>query len=226
MFVFKLVLALIIIIAALILVFRFHKQIKEGNAAMSLGKKGGEGSADLEAFIAAYRRDQALGAGEASQTTAPPAPATSGSAAQPAPLAPAPKPATASPAAQPASPAPVASPAAAKARAAFLSGPIKLGFLVLKAGLPDHHVFANTRVSDLLDGLAIPGLANARVDLVVCNKDLAIVAAVDLPNGAQVDSLIEREKEQRLRAAGIRYLRLEPGAFPKPAQVRELIYKR
>jgi hypothetical protein len=89
---------------------------------------------------------------------------------------------------------------------------------VLKAGLPDHHVYANTRVSDLLDGLAIPGLANARVDLVVCNKDLAIVAAVDLPNGAQADSLIEREKEQRLRAAGIRYLRLELGAFPKPAQ--------
>ena len=223
MFVFKLVLALIIIIAVLILVFRFHKEIKEQNAALSLGKKGGEGSAELEAFIAAYRRDQALGAGQASQTTAPAAPAST---AQPAPPAPASKLAPAAPAAQPASPAPAAVSAAAKARAAFLSGPTKLGFLVLKAGLPDHHVFAHTRVSDLLDGLAIPGLANVRVDLVVCNKDLAIVAAVDLPNGAQVDSLIEREKEQRLRAAGIRYLRLEPGAFPKPAQVRELIYKR
>jgi hypothetical protein len=49
---------------------------------------------------------------------------------------------------------------------------------------------------------------------------------VDLPNGAQADSLIEREKEQRLRAAGIRYLRFVPGAFPKPAQVRGLIYNR
>jgi hypothetical protein len=202
MFVFKLVVALVIIIAALLLVFRFHKQIKGENTGLSLGKKTDEaGSTELEAFIAAYRRDKSLGGPQ--ESTPPPEPAT-----------------------QPAPPAPAAVPTAAKARAAFLSGPSKLGFLVFKAGLPDHHVFANTRLSDLLDGLAVPALANLRVDLVVCNKELAIVAAVDLPNGAQVDTPTEREKEQRLRGAGIRYLRLAPGKFPKPAEVRRLIYGR
>ena len=36
--------------------------------------------------------------------------------------------------------------------------------------------------------------------------------------------LLAREKEQRLRSVGIRYLRFAPGAFPKPAEVRKLIY--
>jgi hypothetical protein len=36
--------------------------------------------------------------------------------------------------------------------------------------------------------------------------------------------LIESEKAQRLGTAGIRYVRLEPGKFPKPAEVRGLIY--
>jgi hypothetical protein len=96
------------------------------------------------------------------------------------------------------SPAP---PAGGKARAAFLGGPAKLAFLLLKAGLPDHHVFANTRVSDLIDGPKVGPMNNLRIALVVCRKDLAIVAAVDLPTGAQADTLFEREKEQRLRAA-------------------------
>lgn len=202
MFVLKLVVALVIIIAALVLVFRFHKRIKGEETGLGLGKKTDEaGSPELEAFIAAYHRDKTLGG--AQPTTPPPEPVT-----------------------QPAQTVLAAVPVAAKARAAFLSGPSKLGFLVLKAGLPDHHVFANTRLSDLLDGLAVPALANLRVDLVVCNKDLAVVAAVDLPNGVQTDSPMEREKEQRLRAAGIRYLRFVPGTFPKPAQVRGLIYNR
>jgi hypothetical protein len=85
-------------------------------------------------------------------------------------------------------------------------------------------VFANTRVSDLIDGPTVGPMNNLRIALVVCRKDLAIVAAVDLPTGAQADTLLEREKEQRLRAAGIRYLRFAPGAFPKPAEVRGLIY--
>jgi hypothetical protein len=138
------------------------------------------------------------------------------STATPPPVAPAPV--------TPSAPAPAASSAGAKARAAFLAGPAKLAFLVLKAGLPDHHVFAHTRMTDLIDALTVPALANLRIDLVVCTKELTIVAAVDLPNGAPSDALIESEKAQRLSTAGIRYVRLEPGKFPKPAEVRGLIY--
>ena len=220
MFLLKLVLALIIIVAALVLVFRFHKQLKGESASLglNLGKKKGEdaGANDLEAFIAAYRRDKTVvGNGQAAAAAAPgiavPAPA-------PAALSATPSPAT------PPVAAPALSPSGLKARAAFLAGPAKLAFLVLKAGLPDHHVFAHTRMVDLLDAVTVPALANLRIDLVVCTKELTIVAAVDLPNGAPTDALIESEKAQRLSTAGIRYVRLEPGKFPKPAEVRGLIY--
>ena len=219
MFLLKLVLALVIIVAALVLGFRFHKQLKGESVALglNLGKKKGEdsGSNELEAFIAAYQRDKTVVLNGQSAAAAPatviPSPPTAA-----APVTP--------PPATPPAPAPALAPAGAKARAAFLAGPTKLAFLLLKAGLPDHHVFAHTRVADLIDALTVPALANLRVDLVVCTKELAIVAAVDLPNSAPTDALIEREKAQHLSTAGIRYVRLEPGKFPKPAEVRALIY--
>jgi hypothetical protein len=202
MFLLKLTLALAIIIAALVLMFRLHKQIK-GDSGFGAGSKESaqNNPHELEEFIAAYRRDKTGGAAQSRPDAQPAAAAAPAAVATPNPL-----------------------PAAAKPRAAFLSGAGKVGFLVLKAGLPDHHVFANTRVADLLDGPANAALGNMRVDLLICNKELAIVAAVGLPNGVQSDSALEREKEQRLRAAGIRYVRFEAGAFPKPADVRRLVY--
>ena len=200
MFLFKLLLALAISVGALYLVFRFHRQIQAASNASKAApdKKQEEARAnELEEFIAAYRRDK--GAGQTQpNAAAPPAP--------------------------PIAAASVAPPGTVQARAAFLSGPVKLAFLVLKAGLPDHHVFAHSRVADLVDGISVGALANLPIDLVVCSKALAIVAALDLDAGTQSDALLAREKEQRLRAAGIRYLRLSPGAFPKPAEVRRLIY--
>jgi hypothetical protein len=199
MFLFKLVLALAIIVGALIMVFRFQKQIQSGGGSSTGAdrKPDGARATEMEEFIAAYRRGNATGQVQANPTSAQ-------SAAAPAPAA-------------------VAT-AAVKARAGFLSGPAKLAFLVLKAGLPDHHVFAHTRLSDLMEGTSAPALANLPIDLLVCSKDLGIVAAVDLNNGTQSDALLAREKEQRLRSAGIRYLRFAPGAFPKPTDVRRLIY--
>jgi len=197
MFLLKLVLALAIIVAALVLVFRFQKQIQAGLKTGAESKPDGARASELEEFIAAYRRDKGTGPVQAPPLSAQPAGAPGLAA---------------------------ATAAAVKARAAFLSGPAKLAFLVLKTGLPDHHVFAHTRVSDLMEGTSAPALANLPIDLLVCSKDLGIVAAVDLNNGMQSDALLAREKEQRLRSAGIRYLRLAPGAFPKPADVRRLIY--
>ena len=201
MFLFKLVVALAIIVAVLVLVFRFQKQIQSGAGSSKTGtdkKPDGARSTELEEFIAAYRRDKTTGQAQPNPTAAQPAAAAAVATAAPA--------------------------AAVKARAAFLSGPAKLAFLVLKAGLRDHHVFAHTRVSDLMDGATVPALANLTIDLLVCSKDLGIVAAVDLNSGTQSDALLAREKEQRLRSVGIKYLRLAPGAFPKPAEVRKWIY--
>ena len=196
MFLFKLVLALAIIIGVLVLVFRFQKQIQSGGSSSTDRKPDGARATELDEFIAAYRRDKATGQAQPNPASAQPAAAPSGA----------------------------TTAGAAKARAAFLSGPAKLAFLVLKAGLPDHHVFAHTRVSDLMEGTSVPALANLPIDLLVCSKELGIVAAVDLNNGTQSDALLAREKEQRLRSLGIRYLRFAPGAFPKPADVRKLIY--
>lgn len=198
MFLLKLVLALAIIVAVLVLVFRFQKQFQSSTGSAGTDKKpDGARATELEEFIAAYRRDRATGEAQPNPTSVQPSAAAAVA---------------------------TVAPAAVKARAAFLSGPAKLAFLVLKAGLPDHHVFAHTRVSDLMDGTTVPALANLPIDLLVCSKDLGIVAAVDLNSGTQSDALLAREKEQRLRSAGIKYLRLVPGAFPKPAEVRNLIY--
>lgn len=204
MLLFKLVLALVIIVAVLVLVFRFQKQIQSGTlgSKADADKKSEETrAAELEEFIAAYRREKTTGQLQPVVASAQPA------------VAPFAAPTATTTGAR-----------AVKARAAFLSGPARLAFLVLKAGLPDHHVFAHTRVSDLVDGTHPPALANLAIDLLVCNKDLGIVAAVDLNSGTQSDALLAREKEQRLGSVGIRYLRLAPGAFPKPAEVRKLIY--
>jgi len=204
MFLFKLFLALAIIVAVLVLVFRFQKQIQAGTLGSKTGvdnKQEGTRAAELEEFIAAYRREKTTGSVQPNAGSAQPGVASFATTGAPATGA-----------------------HVVKARAEFLSGPAKLAFLVLKAGLPDHHVFAHTRVSDLMDGSSIAALANLPIDLLVCSKDLGIVAALDLNNGAQSDALLAREKQQRLHNAGIRYLRLAPGAFPKPAEVRKLIY--
>jgi len=185
MFLLKLVLALIIIVAALVLVFRFHKQLKGESASLglNLGKKKGEDgrSNELEAFIAAYRRDKTVvGNGQAAAADAPgvamPAPAAQALAVTPPPATPAPVTSSALAAAT--------SAANAKARAAFLAGPNKLAFLVLKAGLPDHHVFAHTRLSDLIDALTVPALANLRNRVPLLRRlgeRIGFAAARDLP---------------------------------------------
>jgi hypothetical protein len=220
MFILKLAFALIITVVALVLVFRYQKQIK-GDSDLGLKAGGAKEQAsnphELEEFIAAYRRDKALGIATAVSPPSAPSPT-------PTPAPPSPPAASAASAASLVASATASPPAALKARSAFLAGPSKLAFLVLKAGLPDHHVFANTRLADVVDGNLVAALSNLKIDLLVCGKDLGIVAAVDLGNGGQPPSVLDREKQLRLEALGIRYVRLEPGAFPKPADVRRTIY--
>jgi hypothetical protein len=203
MFLFKLILALAIIVGVLVVVFRYQQQIKGEGGSKGMAKEERMSNTELEEFVASYRRDKAPGG------------------TQPATLAPVQQsPASASQTVA------VAPPAAAgwKPRPTFLSGGAKLGFLVLKAGLPDHHVFAHTRMGEVVEVPQGNPMANVGIDLVVCNKDLSIVAAVDVPAGPGPATPMEREKEQRLRAAGIRYFRFAPRALPKPGDVRRVIY--
>jgi len=205
MFLIKLGLALGVIVACVVLLFRFNRQLK-GESGLGLEKERARPSRgdsnELEQFIAAYRRDKASGLTSRAASPTPPT----------APVSP-----------EVATPPAVGPPSIRTARHAFLSGHAKLAFLVVKAGLPDHVVFANTRVGDLVDHIGDSALSGRKVDLLVCDKDLAIVAAIDVDR-ADAGEPAEQQKAQLLRGAGVRYLRFAPDAFPKPAEVRQLIY--
>jgi hypothetical protein len=111
------------------------------------------------------------------------------------------------------------------ARKSFLSAHTKLCYLVVKAALPDHHIFCNTRLGDALELHADHPLAGVRIDIVICNKELGPIAAIDVCSAEERNTSPEREKSERLQSAGLRYLRFTPGGIPKPAEVRDLIYR-
>jgi hypothetical protein len=195
----NLLIAGVLLMATLYAFYRLQRHIK-GDGAPVIGRKkrDPDASEDLDEFIAAYRRDKSL----------PEAP-TAGAAAAPA----------------------AASVPALKPKAGFLSGPNKLLYLVLKAALPDHQIFANVRLSDSVQLAGQPAtpharaqLAQARVDFVVCNKALAIVAYIDISDGNRADDVLKHQIEPFLNGSGVRYLRVPPTAIPRPAEVRALIY--
>ena len=114
---------------------------------------------------------------------------------------------------------------------AFLQGPTKVLYLVLKAALPDHHVFVYTRLTDVVKPIGRPmtpqgraQFAQARMDFVVCNKVLNVVALLDISDGTRPDDPMKQHLQPQLAAAGIRYARVAPDAIPKPAEARQLVY--
>ncbi len=154
-----------------------------------------EGPNDLEAFIAAYRSGKV----------------------DPSQIASAEAGAVPVPQASPTVLSERTSPQSATGPAAFLRPEVKLAYLTIRAGLRDHHAFANVRLSDLGRG-ETPG----RIDILVCNAQFAPVAAVDVSvAGAESDPA----KTTFLREAGIRYLRFSARSMPRPADLHSLIYR-
>ena len=145
-------------------------------------------------------------------------------------------------AAQPVAPAP--SPPAAAApvseyerRRRLLTQSGGLLYFVFRTGLPDHEIFANVPLGDAIEiSDTRPGfereqkarrLAQLKLDLVVCTRQLEIVAAVLLNRDEAEDPAgfeNARFSEQCLRAAGVRVLRVDARALPRHHQVRELVY--
>jgi hypothetical protein len=206
----KLTIAGVIMIAALVGLARFHRHLRGESGLFSSGKAREPKSepTDLEAFIAAYRRDNAAGGDPV---------------ASPAQAAAAVSPAAAS--VQPAAPLP------SKAPGAFLQGPAKVLYLVLKAALPDHHIFVYTRLTDVIKPIGRPmtpqgraQFAQSRMDFVVCNKALNVVALLDISDGTRPDDPMKQHLQPQLAAAGIRYVRVAPTAIPKPAEAKQLVY--
>jgi hypothetical protein len=134
-----------------------------------------------------------------------------------------------------AAPAPAPAPAgiAALRRPRFLTDPQRLLYLVLRAGLPDHIVMANTRMIDLLDLPAGPeavehdprlaGMLHERLDCVVCRNDLVPLAALVIYTGAMPGAVQEQARMDTLKSLGIRFLRFRADSLPRPAEMRSLV---
>ena len=112
-----------------------------------------------------------------------------------------------------------------------------LVYYVFRAGLPDHEIFAHLTLADLVDiEPTLNGyereqkarrLAQHRLDMVICTKQLEVVAVVVVSKGADPDTAPAgnvRFVEDCLRTAGIRLVRIDPATPPKHHQVRDLVY--
>lgn len=110
-------------------------------------------------------------------------------------------------------------------------------YYLFRIGLPDHEIFANLTLADVIDVAPAAQayereqktrrLAQLRLDFVVCTKQLEVVAAVVIndsapPDTAQTEN--SRFTEECLRIAGIRLVRIDAAAPPRHHQVRELVY--
>ena len=209
----KLTIAGVIVIAALVGLARFHRYLRGEGGGLFSARKAREAKSDateLEAYVRRLSaRSKAAGGNPVASPAQAPVPAS--------PLV--------------AAPAQVAAHLPAKAPGAFLHGPAKVLYLVLKASLPDHHVFVYTRLTDVIKPIGKPmtpqgraQFAQSRMDFVVCNQALNVVALLDISDGTRPDDPMKQHLQPQLAAAGIRYVRVAPTALPKPAEVRTLIF--
>ena len=110
-------------------------------------------------------------------------------------------------------------------------------YYVFRTGLPEHEIFANLTLADLIEiEPAVRGyereqktrrLAQGRLDFVICTKQFEVVAAVLLDQSAVPDAKQAenaRFAEACLHGAGIRLVRINPAAPPRHHQVRALVY--
>jgi hypothetical protein len=176
--------------------YRLHKDISqnENPGPGSRKARNRDGANSLEEFIAAYRRGE-VSAGDTNVTAPSQAPE------------------------------PDAPPATAQIkRDPFLDPAVKLAFYLCKTGLKDHHVFAHVPLAILsATGAGDIALARGSVDLLVCNRAISIVAAIDVigPEGRAPDV----PKADYLRSLGIRYLRLSASSLPRPEDIQALLYR-
>jgi hypothetical protein len=128
--------------------------------------------------------------------------------------------------------APAAAAAAVAARERFLGQHETLLYLVLKTGLPDHEIFANVSLAAVVAlpansserELQLRRLAPYQLDFVVCDKNMHVIAAVDIESAGGADAAgIQQFKADYLKRAGIRLVRVNPAAMPRRDQVRGLV---
>ena len=138
----------------------------------------------------------------------------------------------ASPSASVAVPTPAKAPAAMPARERFLGQAETLLYYLLKTGLPGYEVFAYVSLASVISASGsghereqqLRRLAQYRLDFVVCDKSMRIIAVVELDSAVAAMGAGEQQfKADCLKRAGIRLVRVNPAALPKRDQIRALV---
>ncbi len=118
------------------------------------------------------------------------------------------------------------------ARERFLGPAETATYLLLKTGIPDHEIFANVSLASVVGA---PGgsrereqrfqrLSQYRLDFVVCDRSMRIVAAIELEAASSAESQgTRRFISDCLSAGGVRLVRLSPAALPRREEIRALV---
>ena len=133
-----------------------------------------------------------------------------------------------------AAPSPGASiPAAYALRERLLSPPQTLLYYLLRTGLPDYVVFAQTPVALVLEpgaGLAAYAreeqariFARQSVDFVIADKSTRPIAVVKLAAAAEAQHASLSLLRTWFAAVGVRYVELDPAALPRREAVRAVV---
>jgi hypothetical protein len=118
------------------------------------------------------------------------------------------------------------------ARAHLLGQAEKLIYYLLRTGLPDLEVFPKVPLAAVIDA---PGkgydhehqlrrLSRQLIDFVVCDKEMRVVAAVQIAAAGPDAVVAQRIRAECLTSAGVRLVTIEPGALPKRSELRAFIY--
>ncbi len=124
--------------------------------------------------------------------------------------------------------------AAFLARERFLGQPQTLAYLLLKTGLPELQIFANVTLASVVNVPQAVGpdreqqlrrLSQCQLDFVVCDREMHIIAVVDLDAPGSRDTAgLQRYKSDCLTAAGVRLVRINPQSMPSREAMRGLVF--
>lgn len=125
--------------------------------------------------------------------------------------------------------APAAS-AAPQSRDRFLGQHETLVYRLLRAGIPDHEIFANVGLASVVGGKTEQDarrVAQYCLDFVVCDKSMRVVAVVEVDAAGRAPGVGEqRFIADCLKAAGVSLVRLNPAALPRRGEIRALVCRQ
>ena len=119
------------------------------------------------------------------------------------------------------------SPPPASPKGRFLGQRETLIYRLLKAGIPDHEVFANATLATVVgpkNEQEARRLVQCRLDFVVCDKAMQIVAVVEMESADGMQAAGERRfKADSLKVAGVRLVHIDTAKLPRRDEIRALV---